>query len=112
MAGEREVLHEIPTRHLDHRIGKPDFQHLPAEVQKALTHLLRAHEFALDVQLDIWQFAEPLRNLAAMGVQEPALRWLVVKGYADHAHELTTFSEANRRFRPSPNVSFGPKRAS
>lgn len=101
MAGEREVLREIPTG--------SDHQPLLAEVQKALTHLHRAHEFALDVQLDIWQFAEPLRNLAAMGVQEPALRWLVVKGYAEHAHELTTFSEADRRFRPSSNVSFGPK---
>ena len=90
-------------------MGKPNLQHLHGEIQQALTHLYRAHEFALDVQLDIWQFAEPLRNLAAMGVQEPALRWLVVKGYAKHAHELTTFSEADRRFRPSPNVSFDPK---
>jgi hypothetical protein len=109
MAGEREVLREISARRLDHRMGKPDIQHLSGEVQKALRHLHKAHEFALDVQLDIWQFAEPLRNLVAMGVPEPALRWLVVKGYAEHAHELTTFSEADRRFRPSPNVSFGPK---
>ncbi len=101
MAGEREALHEIPT--------ESDFQHLLGEVQKALTHLYRAHEFALDVQLDIWQFAEPLRNLAAMGAPEHALRWLVVKGYAEHAHELTTFSEADRHFRPSPNLSFTPK---
>ena len=108
MAGEREVLRHIPCNP-DGCTGKPDFQHLHAEVQKALTHLHRAHEFAVDVQLDIWQFAEPLRNFAAMGVQEPALRWLVVKGYAEHAHELTTFSEADRRFRPSPNLSFTPK---
>ncbi len=101
MAGEREVLHEILTG--------PDLPHLHGEIQKALTHLYRTHEFALDVQLDIWQFAEPLHNLAAMGVTESSLRWLVVKGYAEHAHELTTFSEANRRFRPSPNVSFTPK---
>ena len=44
-----------------------------------------------------------------MGVQEPALRWLVVKGYAEHAHELTTFREVNRRFRPGLNVSFASK---
>ncbi len=80
MAGDREVLQEIPTG--------SDFQHLLGEVQKALTHLHKAHEFALDVQLDIWQFAEPLHNLVEMGVPEHALRWLVVKGYAEHAHEL------------------------
>ena len=107
---ELAALHEIPyTASLDYCMGKPGLQHLHGEVQQALTHLYRAHEFALDVQLNVWQFAEPLRNLAAMGVQEPALRWLVVKGYAEHAHELTTFSEADRRFRPSPNVSFTPK---
>jgi hypothetical protein len=90
-------------------MDSPAPRRLPGEAQKALTHLHRAHEFALDIQIDLWQFAEPLRNLAEMGVPEHALRWLVVKGYAEHAHELTTFLEADRRFRPCPNVSFGPK---
>ncbi|MEI8375883.1 MAG: hypothetical protein WCJ35_23920 [Planctomycetota bacterium] len=84
-------------------------QLLPAEVQKALAHLHRAYEFALDVQIDIWEFAEPLPNLVALGVEESSLRWLVLKGYAEHARELTTFQEADRRFRPSPNISFTPK---
>jgi len=90
-------------------MGKLDHQHLPTEVQKAGTHLSRAREFALDVQLDIWQFAEPLPNLVDMGVTEPTLRWLVLKGYAEHAHELTTFRDVDRQFRPSLNLSFTPE---
>jgi len=90
-------------------MGEHDLHHLHGEVQRVLAHLHKAHEFALDVQLDIWQFAEPLQNLVEMGAMEPALRWLVLKGYAEHAQELTTFRETDRRFRPSMNVSFAPR---
>lgn len=50
------------------------------------------------------QFEEQLRLVAGLCLGKSK-----VNPYAELAHELTTFSEADRRFRPSPNVSFTPK---
>lgn len=110
MAGEREALHEIPhTASPDYCMGKPDHEPLPAEVQAAAKHLQRAYEYAPKLQVDVWELAVPLRHLVELGVQESDLRWLVVKGYAEHAHEITTSRDVDRRFRPSRNISFTPE---
>ena len=51
--------------------------------------LAEAHDYALDVQVEPWQFAMEIESLVAQGVTASDLDWLVQGGYAEHAREVT-----------------------
>lgn len=90
-------------------MGKFDHQLPPAEALAAAKFLQRAYLYAPKMDVDFWEFAVPLRHLVELGVQESDLRWLVLMGYAEHACEITTFRDVERRFRRSANNSFVPQ---
>jgi hypothetical protein len=65
---------------------------------------MEAHRYAQDVQRDIWQFAVETDTLAAAGLLPNDFRWLVLKGYVDHAREVTGTDDLERVFRPNTQL--------
>ena len=80
-----------------------------AHLKPALQELLSAWECAHDVQSDPWQFAVETADLTALGLGKSGLRWLVRKGFAEHARELTRRGDAARGFQPEPSLAFTSK---
>ena len=79
---------------------------LAAPVRAALAHFAKARHYARNVQCDPWEFAIEIERLASMGVTTSDLRWLVKKGYIEHACEVTRPSDAVRRFKRRQNLAF------
>lgn len=75
-----------------------------ASCQPGLTILLEALESAKELQRDIWDFAVEIHNLRSAGLTSSNLRWLLCKGYAEHAVETTRPQAAQRTFRPAGNL--------
>lgn len=69
---------------------------------EALLLALRAYALAHDAGADPWQFALAVRELAGAGLTATDVRWLVLKGYASLAKEVTTPGDPERQFRPLP----------
>jgi len=74
-----------------------------------LRQLLQSWHYAEDVGADVWQFAVDLAELKSLGLTSSDLRWLILKGYADHARETTLAGDAERSFRPTPSVAFSKR---
>ena len=71
-----------------------------------MSQLAEAYQYAYDAGCDVWDFAIELPNLLACGLTRSDLRWLVSKGYVEHACEITEARDAHRQFRPVMNLSF------
>jgi hypothetical protein len=82
---------------------------VPQRIIAGLTFLLQAREYADDVQTDIWDFALELRELRSVELGNSDLRWLVMKGYVEHARETTLPGEPQRSFRRTKGLSFNKK---
>jgi hypothetical protein len=76
--------------------------------EAAITELAIAHDYACDAECDPWQFAVEISRLADLGLTPSDLRWLVEKGYATHAREITEPGDAERKFAPGSNTAFSP----
>ena len=72
----------------------------------ALAELLKAYHYARSAERDVWDFAVESGRLRALGLTETDFRWLVCTGYARHSQEITRAHDAERRFRPTLNLSF------
>ena len=79
---------------------------LAAPVRAALAQLMKARDYARDVQCDPWEFAVEIGRLLNLGATTSDLRWLVKKEYIEHACEVTQPGDATRRFQPRPNLAF------
>jgi hypothetical protein len=73
---------------------------IASEIKTALDHLAKAYNYASDVRSDAWEFAVELGQLMALGLTTTDLRWLVKKGYIEHAPEITQTGDAERGFLP------------
>jgi hypothetical protein len=82
---------------------------ISSSVEIALTRLADAGAYARNVECSPWDFAVEMRSLIAAGLSTSDLRWLVMRGYVEHAQEVTRAQDASRRYRPSHNLSFGEK---
>lgn len=72
----------------------------------ALVLLLEAYENALDIRHDVWDFAVEYDSLQSAGLTNSDLRWLICKGYIEHAHEITLSGEDSRSFRMNRSPTF------
>ncbi len=72
----------------------------------ALAALLEAFDYAEDTQSDRWDFAVAIRHLRRIGLSPNDLRWLVKKGYVDHASEVTVRGDTGRDFRSTGDLTF------
>jgi hypothetical protein len=71
-----------------------------------LAQLAEARAYAQDAGHDVWDFAVEISRLSALGLTPSDLRWLVCKGYVEHAREVTQSGEPGRAFRPAGNLTF------
>lgn len=75
----------------------------------ALSLLLEAVSYARELDRSPWDFAVEIAALHETGLSASALRWLVCKGYVEHACELTAQRDAARNFRRSKGLQFGDR---
>ncbi len=78
----------------------------PPAVGAAIAELAVAHDYARDAGCDPWQFAVEISRLADLGLTNSDLRWLVEKGYATHAREITEPGDPTRKFVAGSNTAF------
>ncbi len=67
-------------------------------VGRALQKLARALQFSHDCDRPKWDFAVELLDLEQMGVSHDELRWLIGKGFVDHAREVFSKGGTGRAF--------------
>ncbi len=77
-------------------------------VGTAIAELAEAHDYARDARCDPWQFAVEIARLQELGLTYSDLRWLVEKGYAVHAREVTRSADQDRKFALGVNTIFSP----
>lgn len=89
-------------------VGGPSCTSLryPAKIRVALELILEAHEYARDVDRDVWEFAVEIKRLLKAGLSRSDLRWLVCKGYVMHGREVTLDGDNRRRFLSTGELSF------
>ena len=82
-----------------------DVTKLASPIRAAMAQLLAARDYARDVQCNPWEFAIEIDRLTSLGVTASDLRWLVMKGYLEHACEVTGPADATRRFERRNNLA-------
>jgi hypothetical protein len=78
-------------------------------LQSALAQLAHADACARNAQCNPWEFAVEIGSLTAEGLTTSDLRWLIRKGYLEHAHEITRANDKSRRFQLSKNLAFSQR---
>jgi hypothetical protein len=73
---------------------------IPDRFRSALVALLHAFDYASDGTVDRWQLAIELTELLSTGATLSDIRWLILRGFAEHAKEITIPGDAERSFRP------------
>jgi hypothetical protein len=76
------------------------------KLKQALATLREAFDYAVDTDSSLWDFAVPIREFLRLGLNESDFRWLVRKGYVEHAREVTVPGDDGREFRPTGNLTF------
>ena len=66
-----------------------------------VARLLDAYEYARDTDWELWDFAIGIAELRECGLTGSDLRWLVAKGFVEHAYEIP--DDKKRSFRTSGN---------
>jgi hypothetical protein len=77
-------------------------------LRSGLALLWQAYRYALDTGVDAWEFALENDELYKTAVTISDLRWMVVKGFAEHAQETSFYSDPHRSFRRSHGLNFAP----
>ena len=93
-------------RHLVLHDGSNRAFEIPVRIREALTLLWEAHRFARDCETDEWQFAIELSTLRQLRLTRNDLRWLLSKGLAKAAFEITVRGESERVFRHDVALPF------
>jgi hypothetical protein len=78
-------------------------------IHSALSLLMDAATCAQDVGAELWQFSVEISALLRTGLTTNECRWLVAKGLAKHACEMTSTDSERRIFQPCTNLAL-PKR--
>lgn len=79
---------------------------LPQLTRRAIYRLRTARNYAEDTGRNAWEFAVTISELRRDGVGENELRWLVCRGYVEHATEIITTSGSERTFDRHVNLRF------
>ncbi len=81
-------------------------ERISSKLKSAFVALLEAFDYAEDTGSDRWEFAVAIRYLRKLGLNATDLRWLVRKGYVEHAREITVPGVNGREFRPMGDLTF------
>ena len=61
---------------------------LSRSIARAIYRLWKAGRYAAETGRDIWEFAVSIAELRRDGISDSDLRWLVCRGYLEHANEI------------------------
>jgi hypothetical protein len=86
------------------RVMTPDAL-IDPRIIRVMGLLLQAHSYAGDLQQSTWAFATEI-SIVLAEVTANDLRWLVHKGYLEHATEVTKPCHSERTFRADANFKF------
>ncbi len=75
-------------------------------IMPLLDSMLRAYEYAQDIECETWEFAVEIRELLQTGLNQSDLRWLVKKGFIEHGRDVTGPSDESRVFRRERGLVF------
>lgn len=75
---------------------------IPLEIVPALRLLLRIFDYVEDAEVEPWQFAVEFYELKTNGLTRGDARWLISKGFVEHARETTIPGDRARSFRLLP----------
>lgn len=75
------------------------------EIQSALLQLAEAWEYARQSTGNVWDYAVEIERLRVLGLSNNELRWLLRQHFVEHAHEITTAADGDRRFERSLNLA-------
>jgi hypothetical protein len=78
-------------------------------LRAGLDKLRRAYEYAQEVEQDAWTFAVEIEDLRAEGLDNSDFRWLLCKGYAEHAIEVRGPAEDRRAFSATGRLRFSKR---
>ncbi|QDS94734.1 hypothetical protein FF011L_35150 [Roseimaritima multifibrata] len=79
---------------------------IPEKLNEGLQTLQEALQYARDLGIDPWEFAVSMSRLEQLRFNPSDLRWLTLKGLAQHAREVTVEGDDGRQFRPTGNLTF------
>ncbi len=96
MTGPRDL-----RSHRGHTISK--------RLGRGLLLLVTAHDYAVDLGRDRWDFATEIGTLKRLGLTKNDFRWLVGKGFVQHAAEITMPGTAQRQFQAEGESTFTAK---
>jgi hypothetical protein len=81
-------------------------QHDPGHpIPLAMAALLKAYRYAQSVHQELWEFAVEVQELRRLGLSRSDLRWLICKGYVEHARETTPLSADVRDFQATGKLN-------
>ncbi len=86
--------------------GVPANRGMSPGMRTALKLLTDAYQFALDSREDIWEFAIELSQMRSARVSHSELRWLVHRGWVEHAWEIRRLGLKRRRFQQPTSLAF------
>jgi hypothetical protein len=81
-------------------------ERIAPQAQAAIVQLAEAHDYARDMQCQQWHFAVEIESLKALGLTSYDLRWLLSRGYIEHAREITAPNDTARKFRSPRSANF------
>ena len=82
---------------------------LAPRMKAALATLLEAIEYAQDLSSPAWDFAIEISVLRRLRLSNSDLRWLVARGLAEHAVEITPRNDSQRIFRQGKRLVIGKR---
>ena len=82
---------------------------VPPQVRRGLLLLLQASKYARELARDVWDFAVEIATLQQAGLTNSDFRWLICKGYVEHAREITMSGENGRQFKRGGDLIFGKR---
>lgn len=78
-------------------------------VKAALIGMLEAVEYSRDVEASVWDFAIEVASLRRLQLSRSDMRWMVARGFVDHALEVTLPGDFERSFRKPARLLFSKK---
>lgn len=80
------------------RKSQVSLETLPSKIPLALAELLQDHSYAIDLSKDIWEFATEIGRLYDIGLNQNDLRWMMGRGWLEHAAERKRLKNQSRTF--------------
>ncbi len=95
-------------------VGKLSNQFLPDDEEDPISprlrgvfnDLLQAHWYSANTGVSRWEFAISISELKEVGLKLSDLRWLVKRGFVNHAREVTAYGDDGREFRSTGDLTF------